>query len=59
MISLLLISCAMKTTVIGTVDIAESKVCTVQLADDSIVELESKICTVLKEGDIIRVVRKK
>jgi len=59
MISLLLLSCAMKTVSIGSVDVAEQRVCVIQLADGSIIEVESNICKDLKEGDMIYVMRKK
>ena len=60
MISLLLLfACAAKGIKVGIVDIAEEQVCTVQLADESFVEIESGLCASLKEGDVLRVERKK
>lgn len=59
MISLLLLSCAMKTVPIGSVDVAEQSVCVIQLSDGSIIEIESNICNDLKEGDLIYVTRKR
>tara|TARA_E500000178_G_C16612889_1_gene569817 strand:- start:217 stop:399 length:183 start_codon:yes stop_codon:yes gene_type:complete len=57
MISLLLFSCAAKLVNVGMVDIAEEEVCVVQLVDGSFVELESRLCASLREGDLIKVVR--
>ena len=60
MISLLLLfACATKVFNIGTVDISEDKICTVQLADETFVEVESNLCAFLQEGDVLRVERKK
>ena len=56
---LLIFACAVKTIKVGIVDIAEDQVCTVQLADESFVEIESGLCATLKEGDVLRVERKK
>tara|TARA_B100000900_G_C20278945_1_gene593230 strand:+ start:176 stop:358 length:183 start_codon:yes stop_codon:yes gene_type:complete len=57
MISLLLLACSAKVINVGMVDIAEEKICTVQLADESFVEVESELCASLQEGDILRVIR--
>ncbi len=57
MISMFLFSCMTKTVVVGTVDIVEPTSCHVQLLDESIVWIESKMCASLQEGDIIKVVR--
>ena len=59
MISLLLFACSMKTIKVGTVDIVEDQVCIVQLADETYVELESDLCSGLREGDVLVVERKK
>ena len=59
MIGLLLFACMTKKINVGTVDISENKICTVQLADETFVEVESNLCTFLQEGDIIKVERKK
>lgn len=59
MIVLLFFACSTKTIHVGTIDVAEQRVCTVQLVDETIIELESKICNYLQEGDTIHVVRVK
>ena len=59
MISLLLFACATKVINVGTVDIADEKVCVVQLSDETIIDVESNLCASLREGDIIQVERKK
>ena len=60
MISLLLLfACATKVIKVGTVDIAEEKVCMIQLTDESFVEIESDLCASLREGDVVKVERKK
>ena len=59
MISLLLFACATKIVDIGTVDASEQDVCVLQLSDETIVEIKSDLCSNLREGDVIRVVRKK
>ena len=59
MISLLLFACATKIVDIGTVDISEQEVCVLQLSDETIIEIKSELCSNLREGDVIRVVRKK
>ena len=59
MLSLLLFSCAMKTIQIGSVDVAEERICVIQLSDGYIIEMESNMCKNLKEGDVIHVTRKK
>ena len=60
MISLLLLfACATKTIDVGIIDIAEEKVCVVQLIDETILEIESELCASLREGDTIMVIRKK
>ena len=59
MISLLLFACATKIVDIGTVDISEQDICVLQLSDETIVEIKSELCLNLREGDVIRVVRKK
>ena len=58
MISLLLFACATKIVDIGTVDISEQDVCVLQLSDETIVEIKSELCSNLREGDVIKVVRK-
>lgn len=57
MINLILFSCLTKTIDVGTVDLVEPKICTVQLPDESIIAIDSEICSSLKEGDVIQVVR--
>ena len=57
MISILLFACAAKTIVVGSIDIADEKICVVQLLDDTILEIESELCKELKEGDIIQISR--
>ena len=57
MISILLFACAPKHVTIGSVDIAEERVCVIQLVDGNIFEMESVICESLKEGDVIQVTR--
>lgn len=60
MISLLLLfACATKTVNVGTVDIADKKICVVQLADETFIEVESNLCASLREGDVLQVERKK
>ena len=59
MISLLLFACATKIVDIGTVDISEQDICVLQLSDETIVEIKSELCSNLREGDVIRVMRKK
>ena len=59
MISILLFACAPKVIDIIAVDIAEENVCILQLSDETFVEIESNLCSNLKEGDILRVVRKR
>ena len=59
MISLLFFACATKTISVGTVDIADKKICMVQLADETFVEVESNLCASLREGDVLQVERKK
>ena len=59
MISLLLFACATKIVDIGTVDISEQDVCVLQLSDETIIEIKSELCSNLREGDVIRVMRKK
>ena len=57
MLSLLLLGCAARAINIGSVDVAEKKICVIQLVDGTIIELESQICKSLKEGDVIQVAR--
>ena len=59
MISLLLFSCVAKTINVGIIDVQEEKVCTVQLVDETILEVESDLCASFREGDTIVVIRKK
>ena len=59
MISLFLLACAPKVIDVITVDIAEENVCILQLSDETFVEIESNLCSNLKEGDILKVVRKR
>lgn len=59
MISLLLFACVTKKINVGMVDVTEERVCVVQLADETFVEIESKLCASLQEGDILLVERKK
>ncbi len=42
---------------LGAVDTVDRKICNVQLDDGKIVAVESELCTKLKEGDELRVVR--
>ena len=42
---------------IGVVDVVESNTCVIQLDGETTVTLTSKICTALKEGDILQVKR--
>ena len=58
MISLLLFACIPKTINIGTIDISEESICVVQLVDETFVEVESDLCASLKEGDVLKVLRK-
>lgn len=57
MISLFLFSCLTKTIDVGFVDLVEPNICTVQLPDESIITIDSEICSFLKEGDVIQVER--
>ena len=64
MISLifLLVSCMGPRTVhlnLGAVDMIDREVCLVQLVSGEIIEIESKVCNNLREGDVIKVVRSK
>ena len=61
MVSLLFIFACMHTVghPIGVVDVVESKTCTIQLKDETVVIITSKICENLKEGDVIQVKRTK
>ena len=59
MLSLLLVACATKIVDVGTVDVTEQNICVLQLSDETIIEIESKLCSNLREGDVIRVLRKK
>ena len=59
MISLLVFACATKVIEVGIVDMVDEKVCIVQLADESFVEIESALCASLREGDVVKVERKK
>tara|TARA_B100001250_G_C19753090_1_gene768756 strand:+ start:1198 stop:1368 length:171 start_codon:yes stop_codon:yes gene_type:complete len=44
---------------IGVVDNIDEKICEVQLVNEEIIYLDSKICDSLKEGDEIKVLRPK
>ena len=59
MISVLFLGCAVKHITIGSVDIAEERICVIQLVDGNIFEMDSVICESLKEGDVIQVSRKR
>ena len=41
----------------GAVDVIDKKVCVIQLAEGETIEIESEICSRLREGDVIKVVR--
>lgn len=56
---LLFLSCATKVVDVATVDVAEQNVCVLQLSDETIIEIKSELCSNLKEGDVLRVMRKK
>ena len=56
---LLFLACATKVVDVATVDVAEQTVCVLQLSDETIIEIQSELCSKLREGDVIRVVRKK
>ena len=56
---LLFLSCAHKQyTHIGTVDVIEPTACIIQLDDETVVEVDVKLCALLREGDIITIKRK-
>ena len=42
---------------LGVIDVIETSVCTIQLKDESIIEVKSSFCQSFKEGDIIQVIR--
>ena len=46
-----------KHVTIGTVDSIEGELCEVQLASEDIIIVESVLCSTLREGDTIKVVR--
>ncbi len=55
MIFLFLFACmAHKTTLTGIVDYIDKDSCTIELSTGEIVLFKSKICSISKEGDVIK-----
>ena len=59
MISILFwLGCMPKPVLIGVIDVKESTVCVIQLADESIIHVDARLCQNVKEGDVIGVLNK-
>ena len=55
----LLLACATKQySMVGVVDVKDTDTCAIQLQDETIVYINSKVCTNLREGDMIWVTKK-
>lgn len=52
----LFIGCMPKPVLVGIIDAKEDNVCAVQLADETIIYVDSRICENVKEGDVIGVI---
>jgi hypothetical protein len=58
MISILFwFGCMHRPVFIGVIDAKEDTICVIQLADESIIHVDSKLCADVKEGDVIGVIR--
>ena len=52
----LLAGCLPKPVLIGIIDAKEDTVCALQLPDETIIYVDSRICENVKEGDVIGVI---